>query len=151
MAFDDYVATGILYKKQDAQQITERFRKRELVLELPGRYPQLVSFELTNDRCELLDAFDEGQELRVTFRLRGREWTGRGGEVRYFNSLDVLELERVGAEDEASAPPSGDAPANDGASVSDGAPVSGGAPVSDGAPAPSDDDAPWFDDDDIPF
>ncbi|TNF33735.1 MAG: DUF3127 domain-containing protein [Deltaproteobacteria bacterium] len=133
MDFDDYVATGVLYKKHDAQQITDRFRKRELVLELPGRYPQLVAFELTNDRCEALDAFEIGDELKVTFRLRGREWTGRGGEVRYFNSLDVLDLARVGPEPVPAAAPTGDAPA------------------SDGAPPPSDDDAPWFDDDDIPF
>lgn len=144
MAPDEYEATGTLYKKLDAEQITPRFRKRELVLELPGRYPQLVSFELTGDRCEALDPFDVGEELAVTFRLKGREWTGRGGEVRYFNSLDVLDLRRVVSEPVAAAPVPLAVP---GALTGMDAPT---AAPSD-APPPDDADAPWFDEDDIPF
>ena len=37
----------------------------------------------------------DGDTLRVEFALRGREWKGRQGEIRYFNSLDVLKLERA--------------------------------------------------------
>ena len=145
MAPDEYEATGILYKKLDAEQITPRFRKRELVLELPGRYPQLVSFELTGDRCEALDPFAVGDELAVVFRLKGREWTGRGGEVRYFNSLDVLDLRRVGSEPVAAPTPA--------ASAAPAAPpgMDAPTPATSDAPPPDDGDAPWFDEDDIPF
>ncbi|PKN55209.1 MAG: hypothetical protein CVU56_22545 [Deltaproteobacteria bacterium HGW-Deltaproteobacteria-14] len=144
MAADDYEATGILYKKLDAEQITPRFRKRELVLELPGRYPQLVSFELTGDRCEALDPFDVGAELRVVFRLKGREWTGRGGEVRYFNSLDVLDVARVGPEPAVVSAPTSP-------TAGPPAPIDAPMPAASDAPTPDDADAPWFDEDDIPF
>lgn len=144
MPTDEYEATGILYKKFDAEQITPRFRKRELVVELPGRYPQVVSFELTGDRCELLDEHEVGDEVTVVFRLKGREWSGRG-ETRYFNSLDVLELRRGGGHAAVGGPP---APA---AQAAQGPPAIGGGPPPSDAPPPSDDDTPFFDEDDIPF
>lgn len=90
---------GILYRRFDAQQVTERFRKREFVLELVDnpKYPQHVLFQLTGDRCELLDAFDEGTRVRVEFNLRGREWTSPSGDVKFFNSLEVWRLEAADA------------------------------------------------------
>jgi hypothetical protein len=81
-----------------AEQVTERFRKREfvLVLEEGSRYPQYVKFQLTGDRCEALDDFAAGDEVGVEFSLRGREWTSPKGEVRYFTSLEVWSIERAG-------------------------------------------------------
>jgi hypothetical protein len=91
--------TGRLHVINEAQQVTERFRKREFVLELNEnpRYPQHVQFQLTGDRCEGLDGLSVGDEVRVEFSLRGREWTSPQGQVKYFNSLDVWTIDRLGA------------------------------------------------------
>lgn len=89
--------TGKLHKVFDVQQVTDKFSKRELVLELGGKYPQLVLFQLTGKRCGDIDEYRVGDSLRVEFSLRGREWKGRQGEIRYFNSLDISKLERVEA------------------------------------------------------
>ena len=91
--------SGRIHAVFDAQQVTERFRKREFVLELGDnpRYPQYVQFQLTGDRCEQLDGFQVGDEVRVEFSLRGREWKSPRGDIKYFNSLDVWTLERTGA------------------------------------------------------
>ncbi len=88
---------GNIHAIFDARQITERFRKREFVLELAQNpnYPQYVIFQLTGDRCDKLDSFDVGEEVQVEFSLRGREWTSPQDEVKYFNSLDVWALEHV--------------------------------------------------------
>ncbi len=90
--------SGKLHVINEAQQVTERFRKREFVLELSEntRFPQFVIFQLTGDRCGRIDDFEVGDEVRVEFSLRGREWNSPRGEVKYFNSLDVWNLERVG-------------------------------------------------------
>jgi len=97
--------TGKLHKVFDTQQVTERFNKREFVLALEGRHPQLVLFQLTGKHCTDLDGHQPGEELRVEFTLRGREWTSRQGEVKFFNSLEVSKLERVGSANADSAPP----------------------------------------------
>ena len=89
---------GRLHALFPAEQVTQRFRKREFVLELEGesRYPQYVMFQLTGDRCEALDGFGKGEDVRVEFSLRGREWTSPKGDVRYFNSLETWSIDRVG-------------------------------------------------------
>jgi hypothetical protein len=91
--------TGRLHKIDAAKDVTARFRKREFVVELADnpRYPQYVQFQLTGDRCEQLDGFGVGDEVRIEFSLRGREWTSPQGEVKYFNSLDVWQIERLAA------------------------------------------------------
>lgn len=89
--------TGTIYKIEETKQVTERFTKREFVVEVEdGKYPQLVLFQMTGDRCQNLDGYAKGQEIRVEFNLRGREWTSPKGEVRFFNSLDVWRLDKVG-------------------------------------------------------
>ena len=90
--------SGKLHVINDAQQVTERFRKREFVLELSenARFPQFVIFQLTGERCGRIDDFEVGDEVRVEFSLRGREWKSPRGEVKYFNSLDVWNIERAG-------------------------------------------------------
>ena len=68
-------ASGRIHATMETQQITERFRKREFVVELADnpRYPQFVLFQLTGDRCESLDGFEVGQEVRVEFSLQMKE------------------------------------------------------------------------------
>jgi hypothetical protein len=97
---------GKIHATFDAEQVTERFRKREFVLELEGasRYPQYVMFQLTGDRCEALDGFAVGQEVKVEFSLRGREWTSPKGEIRYFNSLETWSVESSGGAGDDAAP-----------------------------------------------
>ena len=107
-------ATGRIHTVFDAKQITERFRKREFVLEMGDspQYPQYVLFQLTGNRCEALDDFAKGDEVRVDFSLRGREWTSPQNEIRYFTSLNVWTLEKLGGARDV-GPPSLAAPVPD--------------------------------------
>jgi hypothetical protein len=91
-------ATGTIKVIGETTKVSERFSKRQLVLELADnpKYPQLVEFQLTGDRCANLDGFSIGDEVRVEFSLRGREWRSPSGEVKYFNSLDVWAVDAAG-------------------------------------------------------
>lgn len=85
---------GKIKKISETAQISDRFRKREFVVEYTSNpdYPQLIQFELAQDRCELLDQFQAGQTVEVHFDLRGREWTSPQGQVKYFNTLQAWRL-----------------------------------------------------------
>jgi hypothetical protein len=88
--------TGFLKVKGEEQKISDRFRKREFVLtDNSSVYPQTILFQLTQDRCELIDAINVGDEITVHFQLKGRKWRTPQGEVKYFNSLEVFKIERV--------------------------------------------------------
>jgi len=88
-------ATGKVYAVFETKQVSERFSKREFVLELADnpKYPQLVLFQATGDRCAALNQICEGDTVNVEFSLRGREWRSPSGEVRYFTTLDVWKIE----------------------------------------------------------
>ena len=95
--------TGILKVKGEAQQVSEKFRKREFVLsDNSSQYPQHISFQLTQDKCGLIDQYNVGDEIKVQFNLRGREWNGPQG-IKYFNTLEAWRIEKVGA-GQSSAP-----------------------------------------------
>ncbi len=96
MAFE---VDGKLHKIFDTEQKTDSFRAREFVLEVvDGQYPQMVKFQLTQDKCELLDGQNEGDEIKVHFDLRGREWNGK-----YFTNLNAWRIES-GASAQAAPP-----------------------------------------------
>ena len=87
---------GTLKAKFDTQKVSDRFSKREFILTTEGNtpYPQHVSFQVTQDKCNLLDQFHEGEELKIQFNLRGREWNGPQG-IKYFNTLEAWRIERM--------------------------------------------------------
>ena len=89
--------TGKLKVKNEIQQVSEKFTKREFVIvaDEETQYPQMISFQLTQTKCELLDNYNIGDSIKVSFNLRGREWTGKDGITKYFNSLEAWKLEKV--------------------------------------------------------
>lgn len=85
------VIEGKLHAKFDAQQVSDTFKKRDFVVEIVDNplYPQLVTFQLVQDRCSLMDSFHAGDKIEVTFNLRGREYSPLEGGKKYFNTLEA--------------------------------------------------------------
>lgn len=88
--------TGTVKVINPTQVISEKFSKREFVIETQDQYPQLVMFQATQDKCSLLDNVQLSSQVEVSFNLRGREWTSPAGEVKYFNTLEAWRIEKVG-------------------------------------------------------
>lgn len=102
MAFE---IEGKLYKKFETNQVTDSFKKREFVLEVEdGAYTQLIKFQLTQNNCEKLDPYNENEQLKVTFSLRGREYT-KEGRTSYFTNLDAWRLDKAGQTAQNAAAP----------------------------------------------
>jgi hypothetical protein len=88
------LAGTILVVKKE-QRVTERFSKREFVLETRDnpRYPQSILFQMTGDKMGQLDSVKEDDEVTVEFEIRGREWRSPSGEIKHFNTLDAFKVE----------------------------------------------------------
>jgi hypothetical protein len=61
---------------------------------IEGDYPQPIQFQLTQDKCNLLDGVTPGEVIDVEYNLRGRSWENPQGETKYFNSLEVWKINR---------------------------------------------------------
>ncbi|UUV21972.1 DUF3127 domain-containing protein [Paenimyroides aestuarii] len=76
------------------QDVSPTFRKRELVVTTEEQYPQHILIEFTQDKCDLLNTFQLGEQVRIGINLRGREWVNPQGETRYFNSIQGWRIDR---------------------------------------------------------
>lgn len=94
---------GKLHVKYETVVVSPKFSRRQFVVEYSDNpmYPQFISFELTQDRCEELDKYKVGDNIEVTFNLRGREWTSPQGEVKYFNTLEAWRIVKNGDDKQA--------------------------------------------------
>ena len=81
------------------------FRKREMILTTDEQYPQMLLIEFVQDKCDLLNNFNEGEEIKVSINLRGREWINPQGEAKYFNSIQGWRIEKVQAGAQGEVPP----------------------------------------------
>ena len=92
----------------DSAQVSDKFRKREFVVEYAEnpQYPEFVKLELVQDKCELIDSFREGDEVSVEFNLRGRAWTNREGGKSYFNTLQAWRIQPLSQAQSAAPAPS---------------------------------------------
>lgn len=98
-----YEATGRIHEIYDEQQVSEKFRKREFVLEVvDGQYPEHIKFQLTQDKTSLIDSFKVGQEAKVSFNLRGRGFN-KNGQTLYFTNLEAWRIEAGAASAPAAA------------------------------------------------
>ena len=91
---------GKIHKVFPSENKSGNFQAREFVIEVEsGQYSQLIKFQLTQDRCDLIDAYSEGEEIKVSFDLRGREWDGK-----YFINLNAWRLNRPSSTEKTDSP-----------------------------------------------
>ncbi len=126
-----YEASGALKWIGTTQSFPSGFTKREFVVTTGhDKYPQDLKFEVVKDKCSSLDPFELGQEVQVSFDIRGNEYNGK-----YFVNLACWKLQAAGNSPDRSRQKSA-------------------TPASSSSPEPAltdlrnEDD---FDDDDVPF
>lgn len=128
MAFE---LSGKLIEIFDAQQVSDNFRKREFVIEKKetignNEFTDHIKFQLTQDRCNLIDAFNINDQVKISFNIRGNRWE-RDGKVNYFTNLAAWRIENESVQNE---------------------PTIDDTPFPDESDLPADTDSP---DDDLPF
>ena len=78
----------------EVQEISATFKKRELDVSTDEQYPQTLSIEFIQDKTDLLNKFEIGQNVKVGINLRGREWENpQTKEIKYFNSIQGWRIE----------------------------------------------------------
>ena len=93
--------TGKLIEKYDTITVSERFRKREFVLELSDEvngsiYTNFAKMQLVQNKCDILDRFQVGEVLKVSFGIKGTKYE-KDGKVNYFSNLDAWRIENAAA------------------------------------------------------
>ncbi len=102
---------GKVHEVGETQQVTDTFKKRDLIVEY-AENPQFVEYiklEAHQDKVSIFDGLNIGDEVEVSFNLRGRAWTSKEGVTSYFTTLAAWKINKT-AQASAPAPV---APSND--------------------------------------
>jgi hypothetical protein len=87
-----YETSGKLKWIGSVQSFPSGFSKREFVVTTADKYPQDLKFEIVKDKCSLLDPFEIGQDVEISFDIRGNEYNGK-----YFVNLSCWKIQLAGA------------------------------------------------------
>ena len=89
-----YELTGKIKSIAALQTFASGFTKREFIVEeMAEKYPQQVRFEFVKDKCSILDKYSPGDEVEVSFNIRGNEHKGT-----VYNSLQAWQIRLSGTE-----------------------------------------------------
>tara|TARA_B100001250_G_scaffold126068_1_gene107268 strand:- start:1667 stop:1984 length:318 start_codon:yes stop_codon:yes gene_type:complete len=74
------------------EQVSPKFRKRTLMLETVGKYPQLLAIEFVNDKVDMLNGYNVGDGVTVSINIMGKEWQGK-----HFTNLSGWKIDKGAA------------------------------------------------------
>ena len=94
-----YELTGKLLEKFDTIQRTETFKVREFVVEksedINGKIiTNYIKFQCVQDRTNIVDRVNKGDEIKVYFNIKGSKWE-KDGRTSYFSNLDAWRIEQI--------------------------------------------------------
>jgi hypothetical protein len=96
MAFE---ITGKVIEIYPVIQVSDKFRKREFVIEKKESggtavFIDYLKFQLVQDKCDLINESFLQEEIKISFNLKGNKWE-RDGKINYFTNLDAWRIERA--------------------------------------------------------
>ncbi|HVX51602.1 MAG TPA: DUF3127 domain-containing protein [Chitinophagaceae bacterium] len=91
--------TGKLVAKYNIVQRTESFKTREFVIEksedIGGRIiTNYIKFQCVQDKTAMPDRYNLGDEIKVSFNIKGTKWM-KDGKENYITNLDAWRIEQV--------------------------------------------------------
>lgn len=95
----NFELSGKLIEKYDTIQVSDTFKKREFVIEHVDNsggkeFIDLIKFQLTRERCALIDRFNINDEIKVSFNIRGKRWV-KDDRISYFINLEAWKIEKI--------------------------------------------------------
>jgi len=84
---------GTVVNVTTLQIISDKFRKQDLTIKtFDEKYPQFLTFQVVNDKCDLVANLNKGDVVEVSYNLRGREWNSPEGVTKYFNTVEAWSI-----------------------------------------------------------
>ena len=84
---------GTVVNVTPLQQISDKFRKQDFTIKtFDEKYPQFLTFQVVNDKCDLVANLNAGDVVEVNYNLRGREWKSPEGVTKYFNTIEAWSI-----------------------------------------------------------
>ena len=104
--------TGKVIDISPVNQVSEKFKKREFVIEKKDTggaavFIDYIKFQLLQDKCDIINESFMNEDVKIWFNLKGNKWE-RDGKISYFTNLDAWKIEKISLQmpDSEYTPPS---------------------------------------------
>lgn len=89
--------TGKIVVIEPTNVVSDKFKKREFVVSITeningNEYTNYAKFQTVQNKCDLLDKFNEADTVTVSFNIKGNRWE-KDGKVQYITNLDAWRIE----------------------------------------------------------
>lgn len=92
--------TEVLRAESGVSKAGNEWKKQEFVVETTEQFPKKICFTLFNDKTSLLEGFQAGSEVEVSFNLESREFNGK-----WFHNINAWKIEKPSSGNQADTPP----------------------------------------------
>lgn len=99
-------------KEIQGEVVKGTFKSKNIIVTTDEQYPQHILVQFVQDKCDLLNSFNVGENVKIDINLRGREWTNPQGETVYFNTIQGWRIAKQDASQQSPAPQGGRAVEN---------------------------------------
>ncbi|MCL3780638.1 DUF3127 domain-containing protein [Prolixibacteraceae bacterium JC049] len=80
----------ILPVQSGVSKAGKEWQKQEFVIETEEQFPKSVCFTLFNDKINILQGYNQGDQVDVGFNLESREFNGR-----WYHNINAWKIDRV--------------------------------------------------------
>lgn len=82
--------TQILPLQSGVSKAGKEWQKQEFVIETEEQFPRNVCFTLFGDKISILEGYNQGDQVEVSFNLESREYNGR-----WFHNINAWKIDRI--------------------------------------------------------
>ncbi len=112
-----FEVTGKLVAKFNIVQRTESFKTREFVIEKTDEFngrtiSNYIKFQCVQDKTALPDRYNLGDEVKVSFNIKGTKWV-KDGKENYITNLDAWRMEQIKLNQQGGGTSNNEAPMGD--------------------------------------
>lgn len=90
-----------IYSIGETNVVSDKFKKRDFIVVTDEQYVQYLNLQMNQDKCEILNKYSVGQNVKVHLNLKGRLWTNKEGVEVAFNILECWRIEEDKEESQA--------------------------------------------------
>jgi hypothetical protein len=84
-----------IYSIAETNVVSDKFKKRDFIVVTNEQYPAYLGLQMNQDKCDILNNYKVGQEVKVSLNIKGRLWTNKDNVEIAFNTLECWRIEKT--------------------------------------------------------
>lgn len=96
---DTFKIVGRIYKVSETVQITDKFKKRDIIIDhttsnQKGTFVEYIKMQAVQEKCGDYNSFEKGDMVEIEFRLTGRKM-GEKPDEKVYTNVDAVSVRLI--------------------------------------------------------